>query len=45
VVKRSTSTYLALIKRGREAGILDVDPVRIPHGGKDIDEAATVRVG
>jgi hypothetical protein len=45
VVKRRTSTYLALIKRGRKAGILGVDPVIISQGGKDTDEEATVMVG
>ena len=30
---------------GREAGILNVDPVRIPQIGKDTNETATVIVG
>jgi hypothetical protein len=45
VVKRRDSTCFALKKMGRWAGFLNVDPVRIPQIGKDINEAATVRVG
>jgi hypothetical protein len=45
VVKRRTSTCLALIKMGIEAGVLYVDPVIISQGGKDTDEEATVMVG
>ena len=44
-MKRRTSTCLAFIKMGIEAGVLDVDPVIISQGGKDTDEEATVMVG